>query len=294
MYDIRDVMQGVLCAVLVSITYVITKLLGGVLSPVELCIVRFVTSVLCFLPFIQLQDFLRLKRDEILLLIAAGLTGIFAYNMLMFMALESTAATNVALINAINPVMTMLGTALVFKHKISGRQLFAFLLALIGVGIVVTKGQLDVSSLFTQKGDLYMLIASFIWVLYSLAISILSHRFSGSFITCAAGMVGLVPMFALSGFGVVSKLATLAPIQLGYLVYLGTFGTVGVFITFLHTVKTLGPSMASFILFSLLPLLVALLSYFVFGAQLEPAQAAGGLLILIALAVTVRTKKAQA
>lgn len=287
----RDVMQGVICAVLVSVTYIISKFLGVALSPAEICVIRFVTAVLCFVPVLNYNDFLRVKLNDLLLLIAAGLTGIFAYNMLLFMALEKTTATNVALINAVNPVMTMIGTALVFKNRIKARQLVAFMIAFFGVAIVVTKGRLDLSSLFTQEGDFYMLVASLVWVFYSLAISLLSQRFSGAFITCTAGLVGLMPMLFLAGSSITGKLMLLTPAQWGYAAYLGTIGTVGVFLTFLHTVKTLGPSMASFILFSLLPLLVAVLSYFVFGSTLEWPQAVGGVLILVALGITVRRKK---
>lgn len=86
---------------------------------------------------------------------------------------------------------------------------------------------------------------------------------------------------------------TLNTAQWSSVLYLGTLGTVGVFITFLSAVKSLGPSMASFVLFSLLPLFVAALSYFLLGNPLSVWQGIGGLLILTALGITVRRKKAH-
>ena len=77
------------------------------------------------------------------LLLLAG-AGIFGYNALFNIGMQYTSAINGALVIVINPVTTSLVAVLFFGEKWSKRQGMGVLLSIIGVMIVITRGDYEV------------------------------------------------------------------------------------------------------------------------------------------------------
>ena len=132
-----------------------------------------------------------------------GIVGIGAFNLLFFFALQHTSPANAALIMATNPLLTTLLAAVILGGRTNSHQLAAIPLALIGVVVVVSGGNLQhLASLHLASGDLLMVGANLTWALYN----VLGRRYmpSGSPLVnttrvMIAGAVLLVAIAAGSG-----------------------------------------------------------------------------------------------
>lgn len=103
-----------------------------------------------------------------------GAVGILTFNLLFFYALQRTSPTNAALIMATNPLLTTLLATLMLGERATFSQLAALPLALLGVMLVVSGGDLThLAALHIATGDILMLIANLAWALYN----VLSRRY---------------------------------------------------------------------------------------------------------------------
>lgn len=97
-----------------------------------------------------------------------GALGIAAFNVLFFFAMERTSPANGALIMATNPLLTTVLAALLLGERASARQLAALPLALAGVAIVISGGDLQrLGTLHLASGDLLMLAADLAFAGYN-------------------------------------------------------------------------------------------------------------------------------
>ncbi len=97
-----------------------------------------------------------------------GLLGVGLYNALQYMALKTSSPINVTLVAASMPVWMLLIGALFFKAPIARKQVFGAVLSLLGVLIVLTRGEwARLLGLTLVPGDLLMIAATIVWSFYS-------------------------------------------------------------------------------------------------------------------------------
>lgn len=97
-----------------------------------------------------------------------GFLGMGCYNALQYQALHSSTPLNVTLIAASLPLW-MLGVGMLLHGvRPDRRQLLGALLSLLGVALVLSRGQLQtLRAVHFVEGDLLMLLAVFSWAVYS-------------------------------------------------------------------------------------------------------------------------------
>ncbi|MEK8033527.1 DMT family transporter [Ideonella sp. DXS29W] len=97
-----------------------------------------------------------------------GLLGMGSYNALQYMALHTSSPLNVTLIAASSPVWMLGFGSLLYGVHPSRRELGGAVLSLIGVALVIARGQPSrLAELQFVPGDLLMLLAIVSWALYS-------------------------------------------------------------------------------------------------------------------------------
>jgi drug/metabolite transporter (DMT)-like permease len=128
-----------------------------------------------------------------------GLVGIGGFNVLFFFGMQMTSAVNGALIMALNPLVTALLAFWIAGERPAPRQLLAFPIGLIGVGVVVLGGG---AQFRIGEGDLLMLAANLCWALYNVLVGKLLPRDVGGL----ANTTGVM----LAGAVVLSLIAALA------------------------------------------------------------------------------------
>lgn len=97
-----------------------------------------------------------------------GLLGIGMYNALQYLALQTSTPINVTLVASGMPVWMMLTGWLFFGARVARKQIAGAVLSICGVLLVLGRGELrQVMELRLVPGDLFMILASIAWSLYS-------------------------------------------------------------------------------------------------------------------------------
>jgi drug/metabolite transporter (DMT)-like permease len=149
------------------------RLLVGSVSPITLSAVRWGLAALLLLPlgwrvFLPGSALWQNKKRFVLL----GLFGVGSYNVLLYLALQTSTAINVTLIGASMPIWMLFIGAVFYQTKPNVLQLIGAVISLLGVAIVLTRGEL--ASLLSMQmviGDLLIMLATILWAFYSWMLS---------------------------------------------------------------------------------------------------------------------------
>ena len=149
------------------------RLLVGSISPITLSAVRWGLAAVLLLPlgwrvFMPGSALWQNKKRFLLL----GLFGVGSYNVLLYLALQTSTAINVTLIGASMPIWMLFIGAVFYQVKPSILQMIGAVVSLLGVGIVLTRG--DLAALLSMQmvvGDLLIMLATILWAFYSWMLS---------------------------------------------------------------------------------------------------------------------------
>ena len=101
-----------------------------------------------------------------------GLLGIGCYNALLYLALKTSTPLNVTLVSSSMPVWMLAIGRLFWGIAISRRQLCGAALSILGVAVVMSRGDLQtLLGLHFVAGDLFMMLATIAWAFYTWLLS---------------------------------------------------------------------------------------------------------------------------
>ena len=149
------------------------RVLVGSISPITLSAVRWGLAALLLLPlgwrvFMPGSALWQNKKRFLIL----GLFGVGSYNVLLYLALQTSTAINVTLIGASMPIWMLFIGAVFYQVKPTILQMIGAVVSLLGVGIVLTRG--DLAALLSMEmvvGDLLIMLATILWAFYSWMLS---------------------------------------------------------------------------------------------------------------------------
>ena len=149
------------------------RVLVGSVSPITLSAVRWGLAALLLLPLgwriLKPGSALWQNKSRFLVL---GLLGVGSYNVLLYLALQTSTAINVTLIGASMPIWMLLIGAVFYEVKPRLLQLLGAVVSLIGVTVVLTRGEpASLLSMEVVMGDLLIMLATILWAFYSWMIS---------------------------------------------------------------------------------------------------------------------------
>jgi len=257
---------------------VIGRIVHAEVPPVGLSFWRWVLALAIFLPFAWphlRRDWSDVRRHwkRLALLAFFGMT---AFHTALYLSVNYTTATNAALLVAICPVLVPLLARALYSDAVTPRVLLAIAVSLLGVAIVVLRG--DPSRLWTLQvnaGDLIMLAAVFSWSMYTV---MLKRRPAGlhpqtllvTTMACAAAM--LLPPYLWESLFVRSMPVTAnALLAVAYVV---VFASILAYLCFNRGIEVLGPSKGGLFL-HLIPVFAALFAFVFLGERLQIFHAAG-------------------
>ena len=152
---------------------IVGKILVQSSSPVLLNTIRWGVTALILLPFawgvFKGSSPLWGQTKRFLLL---SLFGVGSYNVLLYLALQSSTPINVTLIGASMPIWAIVIGALFYKESSHAKQIIGALISLLGVSIVIVRGELErLIEIEFVVGDLLMVFATILWGAYSWMLS---------------------------------------------------------------------------------------------------------------------------
>lgn len=111
------VLSALACSLLWAGVTIAAKMLAGAIPSFAFAFLRYGLASLCLLPFLLLRkEKEKLYIRSVPVLLFLGFTLVFVFNALFFTSLYYASANSISLIGAINPILTMLVSAIVFHH----------------------------------------------------------------------------------------------------------------------------------------------------------------------------------
>jgi drug/metabolite transporter (DMT)-like permease len=281
-------------ALMTSFLFAGTTIAGKIIlvskPPILIACSRFIISSICLMPFIDFKEFRRLTVRKVSIFLSIGFFGIFLFNLLLFNALRFTSASTVALISALNPLMTLAATSLVGLRMPNKQQRKAFVLAFLGVALVVTKGKFDPALMDAGTGELLIFASVVSNVIYSFLLKKMSDQFSPRALIFGAGMSGLFFLLPLAYFeGLYATLPFITTYEWLLLGFIGSLGTALSIVCYAVSIKKVGPAMSNLLVYSPMPIFVFLMAYFFLGNTISLWQAGGACLVLGSLFLAIKT-----
>lgn len=261
-------------------SFVSTKVLTQVgLNAVEIYIYRFLLAYVLTFIFCPKPLFSRSVRDE-LMFVLCGICGGSVYFIAENTAVIYTLVSNVSLITALAPIITMLLVSLVFRsERLTRGFVLGSFTALIGVGCVIFNSSVEVN--VNPFGDMLALLSAICWAVYTILLRPLNATYSAWLIsrkTFFYGVVTALPFLAIE--------PTLTPpailLRTEVLLNIGFLGIVCSFLAYLlwaMTVKRIGSvKSGNYLYFS--PIVTLVLSALILGESITVIGITGCVLIL--------------
>ncbi|NBO48959.1 MAG: DMT family transporter [Chitinophagia bacterium] len=269
----------VLVALMWGGTFIATKMAAQTFGSFTGASFRYAVALLFLLPMAWLKDkkTFNLNRKQFFQLLVLGLTGIFGYSYFFFNGLRLVEASHGALIVALNPVLVLIMTSIRDKKRIGAIKIIGMFLSIIGLVVVISRGNIgDLLSGFSW-GDAFMLGCPICWALYTF--------YAGDALKTTTPLQAST-WATILGFCLLTLCAPFEPFptQINPLVwlaiaYLGICGTVLGFVWYYEGISKIGAVKTS-AFNNLIPVFAMILSILILGEHIETYAMAGSVFVI--------------
>ena len=260
-----------------------------------LAFVRWAGASAVLLPFAigpLRRDFAVLRASWPIILVL-GLTGVAAFNALMYSGLHYTTATNGLLLQAAIPPAVLAADRLLFGVRATGGQLLGIVASMLGVAVIVFEGEPGhVIGFRFGLGDALVLIAVVDWALYTVLLRKRPATSPLSFLL-ATFLVGVAAMAPLAAWEWVAGPPIRWSLGLGAaFAYVAVLPSLVAYLIYNHATAIVGPANAGQAI-TLMPLFGAVMAALLLGEGLHPFHFVGMALILAGIALSLVSTRAQ-
>lgn len=256
---------------------------AGEVPPMHLSFWRWTVALLVLLPFGWRAMWAQraIYREYAWRLLFISITGITAFNSLIYHAVQFTTAIHASLLTATIPAAGVVLSYLVYRDTINMRTALGMVAAFVGVVVIIGHGGVGVLlGLAFNKGDLLALGAVIAWAAYSVALKGMPKTLDSIGFLLATMIIGLLfitPLYLREVFAGETMVVSLGNVV--GIVYLSVFASVLGFVFFTKGLAMVGPNVANQFNY-LSPVFSGALAILLLGEQLEWFHVAGLVLIL--------------
>lgn len=274
---------------------VLGRALGHDIPPFTMALGRWLIAALFIVP--KTLTLLHQQRAELFkhrkILLALGVLGIGGYNTFAYLGLQTTTATNGALLNSFIPIATMLLSWGLLKKSLSPGENLGILISLLGVLTIVAKGNAeDILHLNINRGDFWVLIAVLDWALYTVLLHWRPSSLSPSLLLSAMVIIGIITLIPAVAWELthLNHPLYLQPIDYLGLLYMGIFPGYLSYVFYNRGVAEIGPSKASLFI-HLMPVFGTVLAFIFLHESIHFYHLLGIGLIMTGILITMWIKK---
>lgn len=262
-----------------SLTYISTKIVLEVFTPLEISLYRFTIGYI-FLLLIKRPETLKINLKKDLNLILSGFFGIFLYYVVENSATKHTQASHVAIIASTIPLITSIMAHYINRdEKFTIIQIVTFILSFTGVGFIVLEGKSIESGL--PIGNLLALIGAFIFGFYNIFLKRIStdiHPIERARKVNFYGLIFIIILFLITG----SESSVSSLLSLKYLVnilFLGIVASGTCILLWGYSITGIGAIKTSKYIY-LAPLITSFASLFFLSEEFSILKSIGMVLII--------------
>ena len=240
-------------------TVIATRVAAQTFGPFWGASIRYIIAIAILVPIALKMDrkAFKISLPQLLQLSVLGFSGIFMYNFFFFKGLKTVQASHGSLLLALNPVMVMFANAWMYNEKMGSRKITGAVMSLLGVVLVISRGEPFGLLQGFEKGDAYMLFCPVAWTIYTLSIRTAMKTTSPVAASTWASITGCVMLLMFTG---TEDFPGLIPSDVWIsLFYLGILGTVIAFIWYYEAILKIGATKTA-VFNNLVPVFALLLS----------------------------------
>lgn len=279
-------------ALLWSGNFIIGRAFATEIPPITLSYWRWFTALAIFLPFsfrYLIRDW-HVIRANLVLLTFMGILGVAGFNTFVYLGLQQTTATNALLINSFIPILIILLSRIKPGISFSAKKLVGIVVSTAGMIMLVTHGSLgNLLAFRINQGDLWILLAAFIWATYSISLQWRPAELSAAgflLFSMIIGVLVLSPFYWLNIFEE-PALEINMPNLMG-IGYIAIFASIGAFLLWNQGVKLVGAGTAGQFI-HLMPVFGTVLAVLFLGEQLFWYHIAGAIAIGSGIFLSLRS-----
>lgn len=283
--------SAVFCCLVWGTTFISSKILLDIFTPIELLFIRFVIgfAILCIMSPKILK--VKSKEDEIYFAIS-GFTGVGLYYLLENVALTYSYASNVGVIVSSAPLFTaILAFFFIKEEKLTKNFFIGFVSAMAGIILISFNGasQLQLNPI----GDILAVFAAFIWGIYTITTRKITQKgYTTIEMTKRIFLYGVILMMVLMPFtGFDVKMSDFKePVVIFNIIYLGVCASALCFVAWNYTMKVLGAIKSSVYIYTV-PVVTVIASVIILNEKITAMTVAGTVLTLMGLVLSERKKE---
>lgn len=277
--------------------FIVGRAMHDTVPPMALSLWRWVIALALTLPFARSamrRDLPKYWRYRWRVL-SVSLTGVFAFNALVYIGLQSTTASNALLLNSFIPILVVLIGAIFLRQRIGGVQALGLALSFAGVLTIILHGDWSrLASLSFSTGDLIVFSAMVSWALYTLLLRGIPTEID------RVGLMGVqivIALFVLVPLCLWERASGSVPIwnwqSIGALAYLGVFPSFIAYLLYNVAVARVGTTQAGLSI-HLIPLFGVLLAVVFLGEAIHGYHAVGVVAIIAGIVLASASAGARA
>lgn len=263
---------------------IVSKMASHAISPVAITFYRLVLAVMVMSTFILIPTW---KNRKIIFkywknLALGGFLSVSLFQFLSYQAASTTTATNMSIVTALIPLLTIFLSTLILKEKIHYSLLVGGSLSFFGILYLLGHGH--VGDVFTQGvhiGDLLMLIAAMGFSLYGVLLKSWKMpipAWQANFVMSIFALIYVLPFFIFLPTSQMQLNQQTIPMIL----YAGIFSSILLSYLWIEGVRHLGPNKNSLFM-NLLPVFTSIIAVILLGEKLQQFHWIGGSLTLVGI-----------
>jgi drug/metabolite transporter (DMT)-like permease len=277
--------------------FLVARGLNETLPPFGLAFWRWTLAVAILVPFAgpALIRQRALVRKHWKLLVGAGAFGVAGYNSLVYLAMQTTPAVNVSLINSAMPLAIPIAAMLIVRERVRLGQWLGIGVSFLGVIWIVARG--DPATLVQFRiapGDLWVLVAVVNWAIYSSLLRFKPPEMSPGVLMITTMIVGMVVLLPLMLWETAAgRSVPLAPHALAAVGYVAVFASLVAYLCWNRCVALIGPTRTGLAI-HMLPVVVGALGFLILGEPILGFHLVGAAFIAVGIVLAMRAGRAGA
>ncbi len=290
----KPLLIGFVCAITTVIlwsgNFVVARGLNEAIPPISLAFWRWVVAIAFLLPF-AIKPLMSQKswlKENIGYLSLVSFLGVTLFNSFIYYAAQSSSAINLSLIAITFPIFVLILSRIFLKEIIGWNKFVGIILVLMGVFLLVSKGDVSVlTGLTFAQGDLWMLLAALIFAVYSM---LLKHKPVGIDVSAfqlasfILGLLFLLPFYLLELYLVPIETVT-GSVVLSIL-YVGVCSSFLAYLLWTKAIALIGAVNAGMMYYSM-PIFSGILAILILDEKLIGLHVYSAILILLGILLAV-------
>jgi len=261
--------------------FIAGKYTANIINPITITFLRFLIASIILDVYLVAKrktfdiSINLLKESTILAVI-----GMIGYHFFFYTALQYTTAIHSSLIAATNPFFTYILAIIFLKTKVETTKFMYIIIAFVSVAMIIINW--NFSSIFNggvNQGDLYMLLAVFLWASYSILVKKYIIKYDPIILTTIVFNITMLILIPFANYSQASKLFQYDLSVILSIFYMGIFPTVFGYLIQQFSIKEIGPERTN-IFINLVPIFTIVLSVIILHESLNFINILSGIVVI--------------